>query len=999
MGVTTTADLTNKQVSYAPNIDTTPHTIPIQIPRDLENVMGSVEQGATTPVIPNPNIVQGDSTPIIPNPIIVQGEVTPIIPDPAINQGSSTPIIPNPTITQGQITPITTNIEINQGEITPVISNPNIIQGRTNISNYDYNPIQSNYGVVDGGAPIDETSFNSTITSDPIDPSRQGSLNIVAPELIINQGSISPIVPNPNIEQGSTTPVIPNPTINQGFSNIIASNPTIIQGETTPTIPNPIINQGETTPTIPNPNIVQGSTDPTTPNPNIVQGETTPVIPNPVIEQGSAQPIISNPNIVQGETTPVIPNPNIIQGETTPIPLNLNIIQGSTTPLITNPNIVQGQTTPIVSNPNIVQGETTPTVPNPNIVQGQVTPILPNPNIIQGQTTPIPPTPNIIQGQTTPIVSNPNIVQGQTTPVVSNANINQGNIIVNNSPLAWQNPNGGTVSSEQRAATQVLSTQSNTSVSNSLRFASDQDLPLQTLPVISQTLNSGGTNIPIIGNISLGGLASAGLGAAGFNDAAQAVSAVNYLANLPLSLYRRPEGAILIGNQVANVAFSHFMTRKDKILTTAWPDEVSDQNLDTGEVNIPVFAKKGVENVLINAGVRDTTNGPVFEYPETWKHSNYVYIDKLKMQLGRDEFYNSVGPDGLSKSPFLSNSPLGNIGLTNNIQDTVVSIAGYSSNEDPIIVATISTKNSAGNGRLAELEEGNAISVPYEDGNIVRPAGGILTTNGTDYKKLYYTEEQTPLYGHSVLTYNMIASRAQQTQQNRGTILDDFRNEIPAAGIATDILSDQKKVLLGTFDWRRPNDLATINPADDFHTVDDMVDDDINTKDFIRVIFDDTRSDGVGRMQFRSYLENFSDRFTPNWSDIQYIGRPAPLRLFNTVTRDVSFDLMVPVLSRGELLKTYSKLQKLAKLTMPVGIGVMNAPIFKLTLGDWFKEEICHLNSLTYTVETEYPWEVNIEESNDVGELPHYVKVSMGIYIIGKTVMNTNYNVFGDKIT
>jgi hypothetical protein len=44
------------------------------------------------------------------------------------------------------------------------------------------------------------------------------------------------------------------------------------------------------------------------------------------------------------------------------------------------------------------------------------------------------------------------------------------------------------------------------------------------------------------------------------------VSAANYLANLPLSLYRRPEGLILIANQVANIAFSQFMTRRDKIL-------------------------------------------------------------------------------------------------------------------------------------------------------------------------------------------------------------------------------------------------------------------------------------------------------------------------------------------------------------------------------------------------------------------------------------------------
>jgi len=1335
MGVTTSADLTAKQISYAPKIDTSPKTIPIQIPEGLNPASGNLEQGSSDPIIPNVNIVQGETTPTIPNPNIVQGETSPvlsnpnivqgettpasynfdpvqseyetqdgsapvegtaigtnisnipldpitkqgsttvvapeliieqgktapIIPNPNIEQGSSTPIIPNPVINQGSIDLILPNINIEQGSTTPTIPNPNIIQGQST-------PIIPNPNINQGSIDIILPNVNiqqgstTPIASNP--NIVQGQTTPVIPNPTINQGSTDVIVPNVNIEQGSTTPVLSNPNIIQGETTPIPSNPNIIQGETTPVIPNPNIIQGETTPILSNPNIQQGQTTPIPSNPNIVQGETTPVLSNPNIVQGETTPIPSNPNIIQGETTPIPSNPNIIQGETTPIPSNPNIIQGETTPTIPNPNIVQGETTPTIPNPNIVQGSTTPTIPNPNIVQGETTPIPSNPNIIQGETTPIPsnpnivqgettptiPNPNIVQGETTPVPSNPNIVQGETTPVPSNPNIVQGettptipnpnivqgettpvpsnpNIVQgettpvpsnptinqgstpplpqpnprpaqggttvggwdpdinqgagtlrlgravgsnqasalqltstgnqgssNINSFSWQNPNGGTVPSERYATNVlVLSTQSNTSVSNSLRFGSNQSVPLFTLPIISGR----------VGGVSISGLATAGLLAAGAPEAAQAVSAANYLANLPLTLYSRPEGALLIGIQVASIAFSHFMTRRNMILDGMWPDTgmppVRDQQI-----------KHGLSNIMAYAGIRSvqaTTLSPrqnevsflLTPGNEVWKKDEPIFIDRLPINIGPiQKTNNSID---LSKRPFgpgtdtlhpsavnqsatdtimryrsdnraLGDENVSKLEVTDPGSDSryeqypvpyqsdenVITIPGgmipsnattYVKLSDAAIldynrisfyaaqsvpgspIVFINQSNKQGLPANNNLDNANLIP-PYELGELKSDKGGILspadsldgTGNGTDINKLsdaavldydriaFYADESTPgaaivnvkqlnkkglpannnldnanlippyelgglmtdkggiitpgdsldgsgnitdikslhksafnnlSSGHSVLTYDAIAARAAQTQTNKGTILSDFRSEITDAGVSTQT-SDTKQVLT-TFNWRRPSEILNTNPTTDFDIVDDLNGsvyqdipvDDLGSNDFVRLAF---RKLGDSRfLQFRSYISNFSDTFNSNWTDITYIGRPNPLKLFNNVSRDVSLDFIVPALSRGELKTMYQKLQELAKFTMPENVGLMVAPVLELYLGDWFSGEKCHITSLGYGIETEYPWEINIENSEDVGELPHIIKVTMGIYIIGnRSMTSTDYAVFGKPV-
>jgi hypothetical protein len=94
----------------------------------------------------------------------------------------------------------------------------------------------------------------------------------------------------------------------------------------------------------------------------------------------------------------------------------------------------------------------------------------------------------------------------------------------------------------------------------------------------------------------------------------------------------------------------------------------------------------------------------------------------------------------------------------------------------------------------------------------------------------------------------------------------------------------------------------------------------------------------------------------------------------------------------------YAKLNRLAKMSLPTGVGIMTGPVMSITIGDWFINEICVIESLDFAIDIEHPWEINIESDKGVGELPQIVKVSVGLKVIGNTVMNQDYTVFGTTI-
>jgi hypothetical protein len=135
-------------------------------------------------------------------------------------------------------------------------------------------------------------------------------------------------------------------------------------------------------------------------------------------------------------------------------------------------------------------------------------------------------------------------------------------------------------------------------------------------------------------------------------------------------------------------------------------------------------------------------------------------------------------------------------------------------------------------------------------------------------------------------------------------------------------------------------------------------------------------------MHFRAFIDNFSDSYNATWNPINYLGRGESFYTYNGFTRTISLGWTVAAQSKEELMPMYRKLNYLASNLTPdyTGKGYMTGNLVQLTIGGYLYEQVGFINSLTYDVPAESPWEIGI---NDVGEydpttkeMPHILRVT-----------------------
>ena len=164
-------------------------------------------------------------------------------------------------------------------------------------------------------------------------------------------------------------------------------------------------------------------------------------------------------------------------------------------------------------------------------------------------------------------------------------------------------------------------------------------------------------------------------------------------------------------------------------------------------------------------------------------------------------------------------------------------------------------------------------------------------------------------------------------------------------------------------------------------------------EDFIKI-----KLKGNGRVvQFKSYLNSFSDSFSAKWSDIQYIGRPDTFKTYGGTTRAVSFGVTIPCFAKADLKANLNKLNWAIGATIipDMGADYATAPITRLTIGNMLVDTYCVVNSIKVDVDTaETPWDID-------EELPHLIKVGFDISILlgnnGKTLDSKTSYFYGDK--
>jgi hypothetical protein len=162
------------------------------------------------------------------------------------------------------------------------------------------------------------------------------------------------------------------------------------------------------------------------------------------------------------------------------------------------------------------------------------------------------------------------------------------------------------------------------------------------------------------------------------------------------------------------------------------------------------------------------------------------------------------------------------------------------------------------------------------------------------------------------------------------------------------------------------------NKTDAINKYDNGVTDSTEKIDFVTLKFDST--------QFRATITGLNENYTPSWDSNKFIGSPFNYYTYTGIERNVTFNFKVFSLNIEEHNKAWNKLQALAKKTYPKGYtdyGVV-APIIQFTMTDLYKSKYSFIESLSFTIDDNYPWEVYLEGMR----LPHIIDVAITLKFI-----------------
>jgi hypothetical protein len=161
-------------------------------------------------------------------------------------------------------------------------------------------------------------------------------------------------------------------------------------------------------------------------------------------------------------------------------------------------------------------------------------------------------------------------------------------------------------------------------------------------------------------------------------------------------------------------------------------------------------------------------------------------------------------------------------------------------------------------------------------------------------------------------------------------------------------------------------------------------------------------------IHFRAFLDSMDDQYNAEWNGFKYMGRGENFYRYNGFTRTVNLGWTVAAQSKEELIPMYQKLNFLASSLTPdySANGYMRGNLAVLTVGGYLFEQPGIINSINYSVPTESPWEIGINDvggfDNSVKELPHIIKVTGFSFtpihtFVPKLQKNTYADVYPDK--
>ena len=149
----------------------------------------------------------------------------------------------------------------------------------------------------------------------------------------------------------------------------------------------------------------------------------------------------------------------------------------------------------------------------------------------------------------------------------------------------------------------------------------------------------------------------------------------------------------------------------------------------------------------------------------------------------------------------------------------------------------------------------------------------------------------------------------------------------------------------------------------------------------------------ITRLDFRAYLDSFTDTFTGNWNGTQYIGRAEEMYSYTGFSRAVSFGFKLVASSAQELIPMYKKLNALVGSTAPTYLGqnFMRGTFNRVTIGDYMRNIPGFIKSVNLTWNTDYPFASRADDASQ--ELPTILDVQIAYQPIHRRVPESG-NIF-----
>lgn len=114
---------------------------------------------------------------------------------------------------------------------------------------------------------------------------------------------------------------------------------------------------------------------------------------------------------------------------------------------------------------------------------------------------------------------------------------------------------------------------------------------------------------------------------------------------------------------------------------------------------------------------------------------------------------------------------------------------------------------------------------------------------------------------------------------------------------------------------------------------------------------------------FKSTISGLSETFSPNWDSSKFIGNPFNFYTYGGVDRSLSFNFKVYSLNKQEHKSAWQKLNFLAGLVYPQNLTsetFITPPFIQFTLGNMYKNKEAFIESLSYDVDDNTPWEIGL---------------------------------------